>query len=147
MILATWFTFIVEGSYKNIHFLAKMAWPPATYNVVCRNLSKWPSLNLSKNLREGWMNSYWKRQVLVFYPLGKKLRKTLGRWHPPKSRPPSRSPPPHPLVRPRVNFLITGNQLSSVVKMRTDKTLKGKGWWTICGRPRKHIILARRPVL
>ena len=26
---------------------------------------------------EGWMNSYWKRQVLMFYPLGKKLRKTL----------------------------------------------------------------------
>ena len=29
---------------------------------------------------------------------------------------------PSPLVRPRVNFLITGNQLSSVVKMGTDKT-------------------------
>ena len=30
--------------------------------------------------------------------------------------------PHHPLVRPRVKFLITGNQLSSVVKMGTDKT-------------------------
>ena len=79
---------------KKIYFHAKMAWPPATHDFVSRNDRKWPSLNLSQNLREGWTNSYWKRQVLVFHPLGKKLRKTLGRWHPPTSRPP---PPTTPL--------------------------------------------------
>ena len=81
---------------KKIYFHAKMAWPPATHDFVSRNDRKWPSLNLSQNLREGLTNSYWKRQVLVFHPLGKKLRKTLGRWHPPTSRPPPPLPPPPP---------------------------------------------------
>ena len=35
-----------------------------------------PPLNLSQNVREGWTNSYWKRQVLMFYPLGKNSKKT-----------------------------------------------------------------------
>ena len=43
---------------------------------LSRNHSNWPSLNVSQNLRKGWTNSYWKRQVLMFYPLGKKLRET-----------------------------------------------------------------------
>ena len=66
-----------------------MAWPPATYDIISRNHNNWPSLNSSQNLREGWTNSYWKRQVLMFYPLGKKTQKNP-------------TPSPNPLVRPRV---------------------------------------------
>ena len=69
MILATRFTFIVERSWKNMHFHQKLAWPPSTYDVISRNHSNWPALNSSQNLREGWTNSQWKRQVLMFYPL------------------------------------------------------------------------------
>ena len=34
---------------KNMHFHSKMAWPPATYDIISRNHSNWPSLNLSQN--------------------------------------------------------------------------------------------------
>ena len=57
---------------------SKTAWPPATYDVISRNHSNWSSLNLSQNAREGLTNSYRKLQVLMFYRLGKKCRKTLG---------------------------------------------------------------------
>ena len=60
-----------------MYFHPKLAWPSATYDVISRNHSNWPSLNLSQNVCQGWMNGYWKRYVLMFYPLGKKLRKTL----------------------------------------------------------------------
>ena len=79
MILATMFTLIVERSRKNMYFHPKLAWPPATYDVISRNHSNWPSLNFSQNVREGWMNSYWKRQVLMFYPLAKNSEKPYGR--------------------------------------------------------------------
>ena len=59
--------------------------------------SNWPSIKLSQNVRKGWTNSYWKRRLLMFYPLGKKLRKTLGEggshWH----QPPTSPLPPPPL--------------------------------------------------
>ena len=42
---------------KNMHFHSKMAWPPATYNVIYRNPSNWLSLNLPQNARDGWANS------------------------------------------------------------------------------------------
>ena len=42
---------------------------------MSRNHSNWPSLNVSENVREGWTNSYWKHQVLMFYPLGKNWEK------------------------------------------------------------------------
>ena len=71
MILATRFTFIVQRSWKNMHFHPKLAWPPATYDVISRYHSNWPSLNSSQNLQEGWTNSYWIHRVLMFYPLGK----------------------------------------------------------------------------
>ena len=67
---------IVEKSWKNMYFHPKLAWPPATYDVISRKHSNWPTLNLAQNVREGWTNSYWKRQVLMVYPLEKKLRKT-----------------------------------------------------------------------
>ena len=51
-------------------------WPSATYDLISRNHSNWPSLNLSQNVREEWTNSYWKRQVLIFFPLEKKFKKT-----------------------------------------------------------------------
>ena len=35
------------------------------------------SLNLSQNVHEGWTNSYWKRQVLIFYPPEKKTGKKV----------------------------------------------------------------------
>ena len=58
MILATRFTFIVERSGNNMYFHPKLAWTPATYDVTARNHSNWPSLNLSQNVCEGWINSY-----------------------------------------------------------------------------------------
>ena len=72
-----------------------MAWPPAPYDVISRNHSDWPSLNLSQNVRKGWTNSYWKRQVLMLYPLGKNSEKPYGGVA-------SILPP---LVRPRVKTL------------------------------------------
>ena len=80
MMLATIFTFIVERSSKNMYFHPTFAWPPATYDVISRNQSNWPSLNLTKNLREGWTNNYWKRQNLMSYPQGKNLWR--GGGHP-----------------------------------------------------------------
>ena len=67
----TRFAFAVERSKKTLYFRPKMAWPPATYDVTSCNHRNWPILNLSENMREGWTNSYWKCQVLMFYPLGK----------------------------------------------------------------------------
>ena len=74
MILATKFTFIVEKSWKNMYFHPKFARLPSTYDVIARD-SNWSSLNLSlsQNVRDGLTNSTWKRQVLMFYPLGKTL--------------------------------------------------------------------------
>ena len=60
-------------------------WPPATYDVISRNHSNWPSLNLSQNVLEEWTNSYWKCQVLMSYPLEKNSQKPHRRWHPPYS--------------------------------------------------------------
>ena len=40
--------------------------------------NSWPPLNLNQNAREGWKNSYWKHQVLIFYPLGKNSEKPYG---------------------------------------------------------------------
>ena len=90
MILATKFTFIVERNWKNMYFHSKLAWPPATYDAIYGNHSNWPSLNLAQNLREEWTNGYWKRQVLLFYPLRKKKNseKPYGGWHPAPSAPP-----------------------------------------------------------
>ena len=58
IISSTSFTFIVDRSWNNLHFHSKMAWPPATYDVISRNHSNWCT------------NSYWKRQVMMFYRLG-----------------------------------------------------------------------------
>ena len=38
---------------KNMYFHSKMAWPPATYDVISRNHSNWPSLNVSQNVCKG----------------------------------------------------------------------------------------------
>ena len=83
MISGTRFTFIVERSWKNMYFRPKLAWPPAIDNAISRNHSNWPSPNLSQNLREVWANSYWKRQVLMFFPLGKNSEKPKGDVIPP----------------------------------------------------------------
>ena len=97
---------IVERSWKNKYFHPKMAWPPATYDVISHNHSNWPSLNLPQNVREGWMNSYWKRQVLMFYPQGKTQENLMGR-HP--------QPPPPRLVRPSVKSQFYFNSDKEVV--------------------------------
>ena len=47
----TSFTFIVERSWKDMHFHTKKGWSPATYDVISRNRSNWPSLHLSQNAR------------------------------------------------------------------------------------------------
>ena len=90
MILVRRFTFLVEKSWKNVYFHPILAWPPATYEVISRKHSNWPSLNVSQNVRGGWTNSYWKRQVLMFYPLRKDSEKGYGGGH---------SPPPPLYVR------------------------------------------------
>ena len=77
MILAARFTFTVERNWKKRYFHSKMAWPPATYDVISHNHSNWPSLNLSQNVREGWTSRYWKRQVMMFYLL-QKTQKNIG---------------------------------------------------------------------
>ena len=68
-----------------------MAWPPATYDVISRNHSNWPSLNLSQNVREGWTKSYWKREVPMFYPLEKNSKKPSGGGIHPHPPPPCTS--------------------------------------------------------
>ena len=74
---------IVERSWKNKYVHSKMACPPPTYDVISHNHSNWTSLNLPQNVREGRTNSYWKRQVLMFYPQGKNSGKPYGGIHPP----------------------------------------------------------------
>ena len=54
-----------------------MAWPPSIYDVISRNHSNWPSLNLSQNVRKGWTNSYCVR-CWCFILWGKKLKKSVG---------------------------------------------------------------------
>ena len=63
MILATGskdLLLVLKEVKKNMYFHPKLVWPPAIYDVIARNHSNWPSLNLSQNVREGLMNSYWK---------------------------------------------------------------------------------------
>ena len=86
-----------------MYFHSKLAWPPANYDVISRNHSNWPSLNVPQNLREGWTNSYWKRLVVMIYPTGKNSEKPDGRR--------GTSTPSHPLVRPRVKMTksVTAN--------------------------------------
>ena len=85
MILATIFTFIVERSSKNMYFHPTFAWPPATYDVISRNQSNWPSVNFTQNLREGRTNSYWKRQKLMSYRQGKTKKNLMEGWGHPMS--------------------------------------------------------------
>ena len=65
-----------------MYFHPKLAWPPATYDVIARNHSNWSTVTklVLSSLREGWMNSYWKRQVLMFYSLGKNSEKPYLGW-------------------------------------------------------------------
>ena len=51
IISSTSFTFIVERSWKDMHFHSKKAWSPASYDVISRNHSNWQSLHLSQNAR------------------------------------------------------------------------------------------------
>ena len=49
MILATRITFIIERSWKYIYFHSKMAWPPATYDVLSVTIETdryWTYLNM-----------------------------------------------------------------------------------------------------
>ena len=76
-----------------MHFHLKMARVSATYDVISRIYSNWQSLNLSQNACEGKKKTYWKRQVLIFYRLGKNWKNLRGieggKNHPPAP------PPPH----------------------------------------------------
>ena len=145
MILTTRFTFIVEWSWKNMHFHPKLAWLPATYDVISRNHSNWLSLNLTQNLREGWANSYWKRQVLIFYPLGKISEGLMGwGWHP-TSLP--------LLVRPRVKkcrsvILKERDTVNSTVKLSTWRHLTNQSMMPESGimerRHQRHVARLRR---
>ena len=68
---------------KNTHFSSKMAWPPATYDVIFRNHSNrfWP--NLCQNVSKGYSHSYWKLQVYIIFGLGKVQVKPYWGIHPP----------------------------------------------------------------
>ena len=78
------FYFYCWKKLKNVHFHSKIAWPPATYDIISRNHSNWPSLNLSQNVCKGWTNKYRKPQMLMFYHVGKKSEKPKGGGsHPP----------------------------------------------------------------
>ena len=134
MILASRFTFIVERSWKNMCVHPKFACPPDAYYVIARNNSNWPSLNLSQNVREWWTNSCWKRQVLMFYPLGKN---PYGGGHP-------TSPPP--LVRPRLKkqTLLNSFCLNLMIKCPKENVenfprksfwAKTKGTWVSAKGP------------
>ena len=106
--LSTNCTFISEKSWKTIRCHSKIVWLPATYNydVISRNHSNWPLLNLSQNALEGQTNSYSKLQALMFYRLGTtttttttKNSKTLKCGCPPP-------PLPRGPVRPRVKLTL-----------------------------------------
>ena len=86
MILATRFTFTVEKSWKNMYFQQKMASPPATYDVIFRNHSNWPSL-CARDERTATENV----RCWVVFILSVKTQKNLTGGHPPTA-----------LVRPRV---------------------------------------------
>ena len=75
-----------------------MAWHPATYDIISRNRRNWPSLNLSQNAREEQINNFWKREVLMFYPLGKYSKKLQEEG--------AGLSTISPLVRPRVNLTM-----------------------------------------
>ena len=66
-----------KKSKKHV-FSPKIGMLYATYDVISGNHSNRPTLNMSQNLCEGWTTSYWKRQVLIFYPLGKNSEKLYG---------------------------------------------------------------------
>ena len=69
--------------------------PITSYPVTIAIEYHWKLLNLFQNLREGWKNSYWKRQVLMLYPLGKNSEKPYGGVASIPSPPP---PPPTHLL-------------------------------------------------
>ena len=137
MILAARFTFIVERSWKNMYFHPKLAWPPATYDVISRNHSNWPSLNLSQNLREGWTNSYWKRQVLMFYPLGKNSEKPYGGVASTPSHPPCTSE-----GKKKIIFSKLKTQRGTAYRERLDKLVE---WY--CNLPNTSAFMTFLDVL
>ena len=98
MILATRRTFIVEKSWKNMYFHPKLAWPPITYDVISRKQLTITKL-VSKSAR-GMNEQLQKTSGLMFYPLGKKLRKTLWRGGKVASTPYSPCTPEGQLYRP-----------------------------------------------
>ena len=100
----------------------------STKNGLATYHGNWPSLNLSQNVGKGWTNRYWKHQVLMFYPLGKKTQKNLRGV---ASTPPP--PPPKPVVRVRVNAYRASFRLDPSVNI--DRKLifvltVSRGKWT-----------------
>ena len=95
------------------YFHSKMAWPPATYDVISRNHRNWPSLNLSQNACKWYTNSYWKHQVLMLYPLGKYSEK------------PQPPPPPSPLYTRRLIKFHYENHENHNKTSKWNKTMIG----------------------
>ena len=102
-----------------MHFHSKMAWPPATYDIISRNHSNWPSLNLSQNGASDKQTATENFRCWCFIVKEKNQKNLRGDG--------SRTPPP-PLVPvcPRVKiclvfFLnITGKQSLTQDKKRTS---------------------------
>ena len=90
IILSTIFTFIVERIWENTNFCLKMAWPPATHDVISRNHSNWPSPKFVSKFVRGIHEQLLKTSGADVLSSRKKFPKTSegGDNHPP--------PPPTP---------------------------------------------------
>ena len=82
-----------------MHFHSKMAWPPATYDIISRNHSNWPSLNLSQNGASDKQTATENFRCWCFIVKEKNQKNLRGDG--------SRTPPPPPLhVCPRVKICL-----------------------------------------
>ena len=82
-----------------MHFHSKMAWPPATYDIISRNHSNWPSLNLSQNGTSDKQTATENFRCWCFIVKEKNQKNLWGVWQPPL---------PLPLVHvcPRVKIYL-----------------------------------------
>ena len=83
-----------------MHFHSKMAWPPATYDIISRNHSNWPSLNLSQNGASDKQTATENFRCWCFIVKEKNQKNLRGGWQP--------HPLPPPLVHvcPRVKICL-----------------------------------------
>ena len=81
-----------------MHFHSKMAWPPATYDIISRNHSNWPSLNLSQNGASDKQTATENFRCWCFIVKEKNQKNLRGGWQ--------LLPPPLVHVCPRVKICL-----------------------------------------